>query len=317
MIRFDELASLLDKGTDFLILTHKSPDGDCVGAGMALCRYLRSCNKRANVLNSDGIPKRYDFLTAGYEPQKLDPDAELTIVSVDVADTQLLGDELMQYSGIVDICIDHHKSNKPYAKHSFVDGEASAACLVLFEFFEHIGAQMDDMIASCLYTGIATDTGCFKYQNTTASAHRAAARLIELGADYTMINRRMFDIKSRGRIFAEQKLIGRMKYFSDERIAVITITNDMIDNYGIDRSELDAFASIPLTVEGVKVGITLKQTEDEKESFKISVRTTDIDASALAAEFGGGGHSRAAGCVIDGNAREVTGRIVAAAKRYL
>lgn len=314
MSAYKELAEKLDKIDNVSILTHKSPDGDCIGGGLALCYWLRSRGKKANVLNSDGIPARYDFLSGGYEPMEFE---EQTVVSVDVADTSLFGDALSQYADRVDICIDHHKSNRRYAKYSYVDGGASAVCLVLYELFEYMGGGYDGLIASCLYTGIATDTGCFKYQNTTPKAHRAAAELMEKGVDYETINRRMFDIKSRGRILAEQRLIGRMKYFADDAIAIVTITNEMIRNYGIDRAELDGFASIPLTVDGVRIGITLKQQEDDENIFKASIRTTAADASALAQEFGGGGHIRAAGCTLTGGVRDVTRRIAAAAKRYL
>lgn len=314
MTDLTELGNLLLKADNVSILTHKSPDGDCIGSGLALCYWFRSRGKKANVLNSDGIPARYDFLSIDYKPMEFE---EKTVISVDLADTQLLGDALSDYAKRVDVSIDHHISNKLYAKRNYVDGDASAACLVLYELFETMGWDYNSLIASCLYTGIATDTGCFKYQNTSPAAHRAAAALMEKGVDYENINRRMFDIKSRGRINAEQKLIGRMKYFENDKIAIITITNEMIANYGIDRAELDAFASIPLTVEGVAVGVTLKQQEDKPELYKISIRTTQADASAIASEFGGGGHIKAAGCAVEGDAREITAKIVAAIKKYL
>lgn len=311
---FKELAEILAGCDNVNILTHKSPDGDCVGAGMALCYVLRSKGKKANVLNSDGIPERYSFLTEGYTEQEFNPEY---IISVDLADTQLLGEPLSCYADRINLCIDHHKSNKMYAEISYVDGEASAACLILYQLFEYMNEKLDKLTASCLYTGIATDTGCFKYQNTTPEAHIAAAKLMNMGVDIESINRRMFDIKSRGRIFAEQKLIGRMKFFENDEIAVVTVTNEMIESYGIDRAELDGFASIPLTVEGVKIGITLKQQADDPDVFKISVRTTGADASALCSEFGGGGHIRAAGCTIRGTSAEVVKKVVKAAKRYL
>lgn len=314
MIDYQELSGLLMAAEDIAILTHKSPDGDCIGSGLALCYWLRSKGKRANVLNSDGIPARYDFLSAAYEPMEFEAK---TVVSVDLADTQLLGRALSSYADKIDISIDHHKSNKLFAKHNFVDSDASAACLVVYELLETMGEALDSLVASCLYTGIATDTGCFKYQNTTPAAHIAAARLMEAGVDHESINRKMFDIKSRGWLFAEQKLIGGMKFFCEDRIAVITITNDMIQSYGIDRAELDGFASIPLTVDGVAIGLTLKQQEDDPNVFKVSVRTTYADASGLASRFGGGGHIRAAGCSLSGDIREVTAMIVKAAEKFL
>ena len=152
-IDYGELAGLIEKCGSAVILTHKSPDGDCIGAGLALCYYLRSKGKKANVLNSDGIPKRYDFLAQGYSDEEFEPEY---VISVDLADTQLLGEPLEKYKDRVDLCIDHHKSNKLYAKRSFVDGDACAACLMLYELFGFMG-ELDgarEPIASCLYLSL-------------------------------------------------------------------------------------------------------------------------------------------------------------------
>ena len=314
MIDYEGLAALLSGWDNITILTHKSPDGDCIGAGLALCYYLRAMGKRANVLNSDGIPQRFSFLSEGYTQQEFE---ERHVVSVDVADTQLLGERLEHYSDRIDLCIDHHRTSKKFAARNFIDPDASATCLVLYELFEHMGGTPSGIVASCLYTGIATDTGCFKFQNTTPAAHRAAARLMELGADYEEINRRMFDIKSRGRLAAEQILIGGIRYFDEGGIAVIVITNEFIEKYGIDRAELDGMASIPLNVEGVKIGITMKQQEDNPECFKVSLRTVCADACEIAEKFGGGRHVRAAGCTVSGSADSALLRIVSEAEKYL
>lgn len=311
---YDEVAEILDSCDNVSILTHKSPDGDCLGAGFGLCLYLRSLGKKANVLNSDGFPKRFEFMVGDYQPQDFE---EKFVISVDISDTTLLGDELECYKDKIDLCIDHHGSNRFFAKKSYVDPEASAACLIIFELLEHMGAEITLPIATNLYTGIATDTGCFKFQNTTPSAHIAAAKLMGMGVDFEHINRKMFDIKSRGRILCEQKLIGEMRFFEDGQIAIITATNRDIADFQIDRSELDAFANIPLTVEGVRFGYTLKQQEDNPEQFKVSLRTTDADAAAICGEFGGGGHLRASGCTVDGRARDVMSKLLEVTRKYL
>ena len=296
------------------ILTHAHPDGDTIGAGFGLCYYLRSQGVKANVKNSDGIPPKFSYLTDHYAEQDFE---EECVISVDVADISLLGEKLEHYADRIDLCIDHHFSNKMVAKDSYVDGDASAACLIIFELIKTMGGKIDKLIANCLYTGIATDTGCFMFENTTPAAHRAAAELKELGADATEINRKMFQIKSKGRIIAEQKLIGNMHFAGGNQIALISITNELIDKYGIDRSELDGFAGIPLTVEGVVIGITLKQQPEDETLFKASIRTVSADASAIASIFGGGGHIRAAGCTLHGAEAEVAEKIIAEALKYL
>lgn len=309
-----ELAKRLEGVQNVTILTHARPDGDCMGAGFGLCYFLRSRGVRANILNADGFPARFSFLHEGYEPQEFD---EECVISVDVASTQLLGEGLSQYADKVDICIDHHFSNKLFAKHNYVDGSASAACLLVYEVIKLMGGEIDPLIASCLYTGIATDTGCFMYENTTPAAHRAAAELIERGARSTEINRLMFQVKSRGRLFAEQELVSSMLFGKENRVSLITITSKIMQRYGIELSELDCFAGIPLSVEGVEIGITAKQQPDDPENFRVSIRTVSVDASAIAAEFGGGGHIRAAGCSIRGTAGEVAQKVISCAERYL
>ena len=310
----EALAARLDRCRNVTILTHAHPDGDTIGSGLGLCYFLRSRGVNANVKNSDGIPAKYAYLTANYTEQDFE---EETVISVDVADTTLLGDKLSHYADRIDLCIDHHVSNRMFAKDSYVDGDASAACLIIFGLIKEMGGNIDKLIADCLYTGIATDTGCFMYQNTTPAAHRAAAELKELGASASEINRVMFQVKSKGRIFAEQEVINAMMFSHNDEIALISVTNEIIDKYSIDRSELDGFAAIPLTVDGVKIGITLKQQPEDDRLFKASIRTVSADASAIAAEFGGGGHIRAAGCNIRGTEREVAEKVISAAKKYL
>ncbi len=310
----EELAERIKKVSDVTILTHARPDGDTIGAGFGLCYYLRSVGVRANIKNSDGFPQKFGYLFEGYSDMDFE---EKCVISVDVADKKLLGDELSGYADRIDLCIDHHISNRMFAKESYVDGESCATCLILYKLLRIMGAKPSRLIADCLYTGIATDTGCFMYENTSPDAHRAAADLKEFGAKAAEINREMFQIKSKGRILAEQKVIGSMKFFGDSRIALITITNDIIDSYNVDRADLDGFAAIPLTVEGVEIGITLKQQADDPKKFKASVRTVTADASAIAANFDGGGHVRAAGCTLSGTAEDAAEAIAKAAEKYL
>lgn len=310
----NELAEKIRNVKNVTVLTHAHPDGDTIGAGFGLCYYLRSVGIKANVKNSEAFPDKFSYLFKDYSDLDF---KEECVISVDVADTKLLGDPLSEYAEKVDICIDHHFSNKMFAAENYVDGDCCATCLIIYELLKIIGANISPLIADCLYTGIATDTGCFMYENASPAAHRGAAELLELGAHAPMINRTMFQIKSSGRLFAEQKLIGGMKFARDGKIALIAITNELLEKYKVERSELDAFAGIPLTVDGVRIGITLKQQADDPDLFKVSIRTFDIDASAIAANFGGGGHIRAAGCSVRGSVDEVADKVILTAEKYL
>ncbi|MBR1863080.1 MAG: bifunctional oligoribonuclease/PAP phosphatase NrnA [Ruminococcus sp.] len=314
-MEYREIIDIFEGHDKFLILTHKSPDGDTLGTGFGLCWYLRDMGKMANVINSDGFPDRYSFMYEGYEPQDFEPEY---IVSVDIADPNLMGSRLAEYQqqGAVDLCIDHHFSNKQFAKLSHVEGNASAAALILYKIIKEWGRPMSSLTAKCLYTGIATDTGCFKYENTSPDAHIAAAELMAYDIDYANVNRKMFDVRSRSRIEIEQTVTGSMKYYCGGRCAMIVLTTELIERTGADPAEFDGLASIPLSVEGVIIGITVKQRHEKV--FKISVRTTEeADASAFCAGFGGGGHKRAAGCEIQGSLEEVTELLLKAAEESL
>lgn len=312
---FSDLSKFFDEHDNFLILTHKSPDGDTLGCGFGLCNYLRENGKKANVINSDRFPERYKFLYDGYYVQDFKPEC---VVAVDIADTQLLGSRLSDFAqvGKIDLCIDHHVSNKFYAERTYLDGEASAACLILYEFLKSIGGNISDQTAKCLYTGIATDTGCFKYENTTPRAHMAAADLMTYDINFADINRKMFDVKSKGRLAVEQAVVANMEYYFDGECAVITITKELMSSCGVEEAEFDGLASLPLQVEGVKIGITIKQRHENV--FKLSVRTAeDIDASAFCREFNGGGHVRAAGCEIEGDLETVKKTVIEHVRKTL
>ena len=314
-MNFSEILKIFDENDDYQILTHKSPDGDTLGCGFALCEFLRNMGKKANVVNSDEFPERYNFMYEGYEPQEFEPKY---VIAVDIADSQLIGSNLAQYMepGTVDLCIDHHVSHKTFALNTYVDHTASAASLILYELFKYSGREITKQIARCLYTGIATDTGCFKYENTTPKAHIACAELMAYDIDFSWINRRMFDIKSKARIMVEQAVISNMDYYYDGVCAMIVLTKKLIVESGAEPAEFDGLASIPLSVEGVKIGITVKQRHDEV--FKISVRTSEeIDASTFCQQFGGGGHIRAAGCEITGTLEDVEKRLLDAVKKVI
>ncbi len=311
---FKELKRFFETHDDYLILTHRNPDGDTVGSGFALWNVLRGMGKRAKVVNNEPFPSRYDFLYEGYEDSEFSP---RTIVAVDVADKKLLGDTLSEYEDKVELCIDHHVSNKGYAKQTIVDGNASSATLVLYRFIRDQGIPLTDIIAKCIYTGLATDTGCFKYSNTTPEAHIAAAELMAYDIDFVNVNRRMFDIKSIGRMTVESAVTNEMEHYFGGKCTMICVTKALIDQTGVDIAEFDGLASIPLQVEGAVIGITLREHRD-KAGFKLSVRTTDpVDASAFCRQFGGGGHIRAAGCEIDGTLEEVKAKVLEAVREML
>ena len=312
-IEIAQAAECLKQCEDVYILIHQSPDGDCVGAGFALMQLLHAMGKRAKVLCPEPIPARYGFLTApdsGEFPAKY-------VIGVDVADLQLLGNLRSTYEGHVDLCIDHHISNTDYADRVCVDPDASAACQVLYEIIQALGMPLTDSMAACIYTGIATDTGCFKYENATARAHEIVAKLKrEHALPYARINRTMFDVKSLGRLKMERAVMEIMEFYLDGRCTMICVTQDILRQMQVEEAELDGIAGLPLQVEGVEVGVTLK--EKEPGFYKISMRSADrANVSRICGQLGGGGHVKAAGCALRGTLSQVKEILVRAVEQEL
>lgn len=306
-IDFKKAAELLKNCGNSYILIHQSPDGDCIGSGTALYHMLRFMGKKAKVVCPDDIPNRYGFITDGYADENFEPDF---IIASDVADAKLLGKYQEIYGNKVDLCIDHHISNTDYAKNTLVCPDASAACEVVFELIKILNIPITEDITRCIYTGIATDTGCFKYENTTARCHEIAAELKNThDVGYAHINREMFDVKSKGRIKIEMAVTDIMEYYLDDRCTMICVTRDILNKWGVEESELEGITGIPLQVEGVEVGVTIKQRD--ADSYKISMRSADkVNVSDICASLGGGGHVKAAGCLLHGSLDEVKKTIV-------
>ena len=310
-----QMAQRLKSADNILILCHKNPDGDTVGCGSALYYALKALDKNAAVLCSDTIPARYAFTNAHLFKGEFEPE---TVIAVDVAGLQLFGEGngVPRYSRHVDLCIDHHAGNSGYADFTLLDGSAAAAAELMYRVILEMGVDITPHIADCLYTGVATDTGCFRFTNTTANTHLAAAKLIEAGADVEKLNERLFECRSHARIQAEKMALESLEFYYEDRCALICLTWDQIQAAGVAGAELEDLTSIPRSIEGVEVGLTLRQQKDG--SYKISVRTGhDTNACNIARRLGGGGHPRAAGCEISGNLDNAKHAILEEVKKEL
>lgn len=291
LITEERVKELLLEKDKILILTHKSPDGDTLGTGTALWRVLQSLGKTARVENSDTIPVKYAYLFDGLVATDFVPEY---IIAVDVADPKLLGDKLSVYAERVDLCIDHHSSNLHYATELLCRPADGAAALTLYRVLKLMEVPMTPAIATSLYTGLATDTGCFRYSNTTSELMRAAADLMDAGADHADINVRMFETKSLAYFRLLQTVLAGLRMYCNGQVAVFKVTQDMMAQAGATEDMLDAIAPMSRQIAGVKAGITMKQTADG--TYKFSLRTHEpLDASEMGRLLGGGGHARAAG----------------------
>ena len=314
MIDLERVVSQLRGAQDIEILSHHCPDGDTLGCAAALCRALQRMGKRARCTCADPVSEKYSFLFDGIERQEFPAQF---VVSVDVADSKLLGPVLAaKHAGKIDLCIDHHGSHQDFAENSYVDSTAAAACEIIYEVICRLGIEPDQVIAQAVYTGITTDTGCFRYSNTTARTHEIAAKVIRTGIDAGDINRRMFETKTRARLEMERSVLDSIAFYFDARCAVMCISRAMIEASGADEGDLDGLSAIPRQIEGVLVGVTMR--ERKIGGYKVSLRTQpQVNAAKICAEFGGGGHAAAAGCTLEEDFEPARERLLAAIGKVL
>lgn len=305
-ITVQQAAENLLSADNILLLCHKNPDGDTLGSAGGLMFALKKLGKMCAICCNDEIPQKYDFLNLEVYNEQFIPDY---IVSVDVADVKLLGDKLMGYAENIDLCIDHHPSNTGYARYVCCDGALPAAAQLVLQVVQAMGVELDESIANCLYTGLMTDTGCFKYSATTAHTHIAAAQLLEAGAWHDFIANRFFMSKSRKTIALEKHALNTLEYFFEDRCAVIELPLELLASLDAKPSDVEGVSAMPRTIEGVDVGITIRQISES--AFKVSIRTNEkANANEIAAGLGGGGHTKAAGCEVMGSMETVKNAIL-------
>lgn len=306
-----EAAARLKSADRILILSHMKPDGDTLGSGFALLYSLLRLGKTARIECADGFPARYRFLYQDFDVNA-QPDFEPElVVAVDIADTQLFGDAAAHWVDRVALCIDHHPSNSRYADELLLDTNAAATAEIVAEVLESLGVTPDKQTAVCIYTGITTDTGCFRYSNTTSATHRLAARMIDLGVKHYTIDKLMFETKSVARMELERMVMDTLEYYYGNRFAVIVITDEAVAQTHVPEEDLEGIAAVPRQIEGVEVSATLRQKGGDR--YRVSLRTCSrINASAVCAKLGGGGHARAAGCVLECPLEEAKLRLISA-----
>lgn len=288
-----ECSQLLLSKNNILIITHTNPDGDTLCSAAALCSALRRAGKRANLFRNPAVTTKYmPHVEKYFAPKSF---KSKYIVSVDVATEKMFAEG---FDGAIDLCIDHHPTNSHYAKKELVCPDKAACGEIVLAVIKEMCGGITQEEADLLYIAVTTDTGCFQYLNTNAATFRAAAELLEYGADTGMVNVKFFRKASRARLKLEGMIYSTMGFYRDGKISVAIITKEMLRQAGAGEEDCDDLAGLAGRAEGASVNITIR--ERNNGSSKVSVRTgRDVSSSDICAVFGGGGHAMAAGCTID------------------
>lgn len=299
---YETVIRLFRKMGSFCLVSHMQPDGDSIGSLLALGEVLVKSGKRVRLFTPAAVPCKYAFLpgSENISAESGGWEEDAAAVVLDCSDLERTGyfKEMIARSAVV-INIDHHVTNRRFGTVNLVDPQAAATGEIIFRLIKAMQLELTVSMAECLYVAISTDTGSFKFDNTTADTHRAAASLLESHAlNPGMISQRIFDEYPLSYLLVLKKVLGTLELFGEKKIAAVTASRDMLEHCGAQVDELDGIINYTRNIEGVEIGIMF--FIDRGGEVKIGFRSKNIDVSALAGRFGGGGHPRAAGCRLKG-----------------
>ena len=291
----NEAARWLLEHDNFAILTHRRPDGDTLGSAAVLCRGLRQLGKIAHIVENKEITPKFAHLHENLT--KKWPDDTDTLVSVDVASPNMLSDAFRQFAGKIGLRIDHHETATSFTDCELVEPHAGACAETVWDVLELMNVVLDKPMAQALYTAVATDTGCFRFPNTTAHTYRTAAACADTGADLNTITRDIFETNSFRRLKIQSWITEHAQFLAGGQIAVVAIPLSVEQEIGVTEDDMENISNFPRTIEGVKIAVTIR--EKANGTVKASVRAVPgYDAGAICANFGGGGHTGAAGATM-------------------
>jgi phosphoesterase RecJ-like protein len=318
-------AEIFQTADSFFITTHAHADGDAVGSCVGLCLALWEMGKQAAVILAQPLPASYRFLPGSEQVLTDAPGAdELTGkrfacgVVLDCTSLERTGKEtiaILKRCGSL-VNIDHHISNTGFGTINIVDTGASATGEILYRIIDSLGIKISPSVATNLYAAIVTDTGSFRYQNTTARCYKTASALLELGADHLQVQQCLNEKKKLSIMRLLEKGLSTLTLEPDGRIAWMSLARHFYEETGCQLEDSEDFINYPKSISGVEVAILFKEIGDGE--IRVGFRSKNFaDVNFLAGRFGGGGHERAAGCTVKGALPEVVSLVVSAAREYL
>lgn len=302
------------------IISHTNPDGDTLGSQLALANAVSQFGIEVRLVNASSVSPKYHFLTMVEDIHPLAEGEELPEVVVFV-DCATLGQASMQdddkrLSGKVIVNIDHHPSNKGFGTYNYVVSQAAANCQVVYELIQVLEANLTPEVATALYLGLSTDTGSFLFDSVTADIHRLAAVLMDAHADTAIIRQSIYESTSKARFELQRHIFNHTGLSDDGKLAWSSLSQELLARTQADSADIDGLINALKDVEGVEIAILFR--ENQTDRIKISFRSKLwADVNRLAAQFGGGGHVRAAGCTIEDSLENVQAKVLRAAQDML
>lgn len=314
-----EIAEQLNKANSVAIFCHARPDGDALGAGLALAVAFRNAGKSTDMCCEGLPPEKFSFLPAvktvkNVLPQNKNYDAFICVDCADVTRMGIFTDAFVKFPKTT-INIDHHISNKGYAKYNFVF-ECPASCELLTDILLATDYEITSEIADLLMLGLITDSGNFTHTDVSEKTYKTAAELRKRGADNNLINYNMYSRQSKKRAILYGRVMNRIRFALDDKLTFIVTSLEDLKATGADKSVTEGFVDFPLSIDGVEVSVSMMEVKNRQ--YKISLRSKGtVNVNAVASSFGGGGHILASGCMLTGELEEVIEKVTYAVYQNL
>lgn len=315
----------LKNGKNIVVLTHVNMDGDALGSAMGMTIALKSMGKNTVFYTEDSVPHylRYmpklDWIQDNWMQVMTNLD---TILICDCGDLYRVGPvekRIIDHLNILNV--DHHASNPLFGRVNLVDETASSTSEICYRVLTQMGYEFDEDVATCLYTGIYSDTSAFQNTNSTPESFQICGELVQAGANPAMIARYLYRQQSPGRARLFRLVVPTLEIEPNGRIAGMIVTTEMFRDASADSSSLEGFVEFPLSIEGVDASYVLRElphANGRPNRVKGSVRTTEaIDATEVCGHFGGGGHRRASGFTADGDIETIRKELIEQFHRHL
>lgn len=314
----EEFVKQIQKSQHILILPHVMPDGDTIGSSIALYLALKELGKDVYILLDEEIPDSIKFLPCENIHKALDENFEIdAVVAVDSSDLERLG-KRRKYIDMAKVCfnIDHHITSTYFADYNLVNPKAAATSEIVYFVMKELGVCITKDMATCLYTALSTDTGSFKYDNTTAQTLEIASKLLACNIDLNKITTEVYQNKSLSKVKLLIEALNTLEFFFEGKVAILSVTKDMLEKTGSKVQDTSGLIETARDIEGVEVSVLLKELSDDQ--IKVGFRSKyDVDVSEISSTFHGGGHKKAAGCTLNGNIESAKEKIITKMKKYL
>lgn len=318
---FQEIGACLEEAESFALLSHVRPDGDAIGSQIALGFALEAMGKKVRLINEDGLPDNLAFM-AGGDRIETPPEAPVevdVVIALDTATKPRLGDKAL---ACVEGCkrwinIDHHKSNPGYGDLNHIDDGSPATGQILYDLITELSLPMPPETRDAIYVAVSTDTGSFQYSGTTVDTYEMAADLVRRGLDVGGINALTYDNHPMRRVELMRALLNTLEVESEGRVAHWQLTMDTVRSLGLKPEDSEGLIDIIRAIQGVIVALFFEELDTGK--IRVSMRSKDkrVDACKVCQQFGGGGHSLAAGIRMPGPIEEARRQVIAAVNEEL